>query len=84
MTKPDLKSQFDEMVKKVNSSQVDKDPGMADKLKLYALYKQATSGDTSGDCPSDFTGKMKYQAWSKLKGMSKDAAMQEYIDYFLK
>ena len=47
---------------KVTNAEVDKDPGMADKLKLYALYKQATIGDIEGECPTDFTGKMKHQA----------------------
>ena len=83
MTKDNLKSQFDEIVKKVTNAEVNKDPGMADKLKLYALYKQATIGDIEGECPTDFTGKMKHQAWSKLKGMKKEDAMKKYIDYFL-
>jgi diazepam-binding inhibitor (GABA receptor modulator, acyl-CoA-binding protein) len=82
MTKANLKAQFDEIVEKVTNAEVDKDPGMADKLKLYALYKQATVGDAKGDCPTDFTAKMKHQAWSKLKGMKKEDAMKKYIDYF--
>ena len=51
-------------------------------LDLYALYKQSTSGDVSGDRPGmmDLKGRAKYDAWTKRKGMSKDAAMQAYID----
>ena len=51
-------------------------------LKLYALYKQATAGDVSGGRPgfTDFVGRTKYDAWAKLKGTTKDAAMQAYID----
>lgn len=51
-------------------------------LELYALYKQATSGDVSGDRPGmmDLRGRAKYDGWAKRKGMSKDAAMQAYID----
>jgi diazepam-binding inhibitor (GABA receptor modulator, acyl-CoA-binding protein) len=51
-------------------------------LELYALYKQATSGDASGDRPGmlDVRGRAKYDAWAKRKGMTKDAAMQAYID----
>jgi len=51
-------------------------------LDLYALYKQSTSGDVSGDRPGmlDVKGRAKYDAWAKKKGMSKDAAMQAYID----
>ena len=50
-------------------------------LELYALYKQATSGDVSGSRPGmmDLMGRAKYDAWAKRKGMTKDAAMQAYI-----
>lgn len=58
------------------------DPGNDVKLQLYALYKQATSGDVSGKKPgfTDFVGKAKYEAWSKLQGTSQDDAKQRYID----
>lgn len=51
-------------------------------LNLYALYKQATDGDVSGDRPSgfDFKGAAKYDAWAKIQGKSQDEASQEYID----
>ncbi len=50
-------------------------------LALYALYKQATSGDASGDRPGmlDVRGRAKYDAWAKHKGLSRDAAMEQYI-----
>ena len=50
-------------------------------LDLYALYKQATSGDVSGSRPGmlDVKGRAKYDAWAKRKGLTKDAAMQQYI-----
>ncbi len=50
-------------------------------LKLYALYKQATEGDVSGDSPGgfDFKGAAKYNAWETIKGKSKDDAADEYI-----
>lgn len=50
-------------------------------LQLYALYKQATSGDATGDRPGmlDVRGRAKYDAWAKHKGTSKDAAMEQYI-----
>lgn len=55
-------------------------------LDLYALYKQATSGDVRGDRPGmlDVKGRAKYDAWAKRKGMSKDAAMQAYVDLVAK
>lgn len=50
-------------------------------LRLYALYKQGSVGDVSGDRPGlfDFVGGAKYDAWAKLKGVSRDEAMTEYI-----
>ena len=50
-------------------------------LNLYSLYKQATEGDVNDETPAmfDFVAKAKYEAWSSLKGKSKEAAMQEYI-----
>jgi diazepam-binding inhibitor (GABA receptor modulating acyl-CoA-binding protein) len=50
-------------------------------LKLYALYKQATTGDASSTRPgfTDFVGRAKYDAWAKLKGSSKDTAMRDYV-----
>lgn len=50
-------------------------------LQLYALYKQATEGDVSGERPGgfDFKAIAKFDAWEDLKGKSKEQAMQEYI-----
>jgi len=51
-------------------------------LKLYALYKQGTEGDINTEPPSnpfDFVSKAKHNAWSDLKGKTKDVAMSEYI-----
>ena len=55
-------------------------------LEMYALYKQATLGDASGDRPGmmDLRGRAKYDAWARHKGQSKDAAMQAYIDLVAK
>ncbi|HMM55741.1 MAG TPA: acyl-CoA-binding protein [Candidatus Desulfobacillus sp.] len=51
-------------------------------LQLYALYKQATSGDVEGKRPGfgDMVGRAKYDAWAALKGTDGKAAMQRYID----
>jgi acyl-CoA-binding protein len=50
-------------------------------LELYALYKQATTGDATGSRPGmlDVKGRAKFDAWTKHKGKSKDAAMEQYI-----
>ncbi len=52
-------------------------------LKLYSLFKQATEGDNTGSGPEnvfDFVAKFKHEAWAKLAGTSKEAAMQQYVD----
>ncbi|MDJ0839448.1 MAG: acyl-CoA-binding protein [Acidobacteriota bacterium] len=50
-------------------------------LKIYSLYKQAVKGDVSGPKPGmfDMVGKAKYDAWSKLAGMSQEEAKTQYI-----
>lgn len=56
-------------------------------LQLYSLYKQATEGDTTETGPSnpfDFVAKFKHEAWAKLKGLTKENAMQQYIDLVTK
>jgi len=52
-------------------------------LKLYALYKQGSEGDISGDRPGgfDFKAIAKYDAWAGLRGKSQDEARQEYVDF---
>ncbi|MDX2417813.1 MAG: acyl-CoA-binding protein [Xanthomonadales bacterium] len=51
-------------------------------LQLYALFKQGSSGDVSGDKPGmfDFVGVAKYEAWKGLKGLSQDDAKNQYIE----
>jgi len=50
-------------------------------LQLYALYKQATDGDISGDRPGgfDFRAIAKFDAWNGLRGTSKEGARQQYV-----
>ena len=57
-------------------------PSNEELLDLYALFKQATDGDVSGDRPGgfDFKAIAKFDAWAGKKGKSKDDAMKEYID----
>jgi diazepam-binding inhibitor (GABA receptor modulating acyl-CoA-binding protein) len=51
-------------------------------LQLYALFKQGSSGDVSGNKPGmfDFVGVAKYDAWERLKGLASDDAKNQYID----
>lgn len=78
----DLTRQFETTVDFVQNGEGNLNPSNELKLKLYALYKQATEGDVTGNKPGmmDFVGQAKYQARVALKGISKEAAMQQYID----
>lgn len=51
-------------------------------LQLYALYKQGTEGDQSGERPGgfDFKAIAKYDAWNGLRGKSKDEARRQYVE----
>jgi acyl-CoA-binding protein len=50
-------------------------------LKLYAYYKQATSGDIfSMNDESDVRNAFKFNAWTQLNGMSQEEAKQEYVN----
>ncbi len=50
-------------------------------LELYALFKQASTGDVSGSRPGmmDFKGRAKFDAWAKKKGTAADAAKTAYV-----
>lgn len=76
----DLKDRFEQAAQDVQK--LPRRPDNDTLLKLYALYKQSTQGDVSGKRPGmfDMAGQAKYDAWTRVKGMSRDAAMQGYID----
>lgn len=77
----ELKQLFEQAV--AESKNLPEKPDNDTLLKIYSLYKQATEGDVSGEGPSnpfDFVAKFKHEAWAKLKGLSSEAAMQQYID----
>ena len=78
----DLKTKFEETVNYVQTADGDFEPSNELKLKMYALYKQATEGDVTGKKPGmmDFVNRAKYTAWEELKGATADEAMQQYID----
>lgn len=58
-----------------------KRPSNDELLKLYAYFKQATSGDASGPRPGvfDLKGRAKFDAWKNLSGLSKTQAESQYI-----
>ena len=76
----DLKAKFETAA--ADSQQLARRPDNETMLQLYALYKQATKGDVSGKRPGmfDMVGRAKYDAWSGVKGLSPDDAMQKYVD----
>ncbi len=63
------------------SKELTKRPSNEELLDLYALFKQATEGDASGERPGgfDFKAIAKYDAWASRKGVSKEQAMQDYV-----
>lgn len=75
-----LEQQFEQAAKDVHS--LKERPGNDVLLNLYSLHKQASVGDVNGDEPGifDFIAKAKYNAWATKKGLSKDEAMQQYVE----
>jgi acyl-CoA-binding protein len=51
------------------------------RLQVYGLYKQVSVGDCNTPKPAmfEFVNKAKWDSWNALRGMSKAAAMKNYI-----
>jgi diazepam-binding inhibitor (GABA receptor modulator, acyl-CoA-binding protein) len=77
----DLQQQFDQAV--TRSKELTKRPTNEELLQLYALFKQATEGDVTGERPGgfDFKGIAKFDAWEELKGKTREQAQQEYVAF---
>ena len=75
----DLKTKFDQAV--ADSKNLSERPDNQTLLKLYALYKQATTGDVEGKRPgfTDMVGRAKWDAWNEFKGISNNDAMKQYV-----
>jgi len=72
-------AEFEQAVESVKG--LTTDPGNEVKLRLYGLFKQATSGDVSGSRPG-FTnpvGRAKYDAWARLSGTAPEVAQEQYV-----
>lgn len=81
----ELEEQFEQAL--LSSRLLSQKPDNETLLELYSLYKQSTEGDNSFDEPAnpfDVVSKAKYNAWSKLKGVSKEEAIQRYVDLISK
>jgi acyl-CoA-binding protein len=76
----DLKTLFEQASEDVK--ELPSRPDNATLLQLYAHFKQATQGDVQGDRPgfTDLAGRAKFDAWSNLRGMGEEEAMQAYVD----
>ncbi len=77
----ELKQQFEQAA--AESKLLPEKPSNETLLQLYSLYKQSTEGDNTAEPPSnpfDFVAKAKHEAWLDIKGKTKEAAMQEYIN----
>jgi diazepam-binding inhibitor (GABA receptor modulating acyl-CoA-binding protein) len=76
----DLQAKFEAAV--ANSKNLTERPDNGTLLKLYALYKQGSTGDNTEKKPgfSDMVGRAKWEAWNGLKGTASTDAMQQYID----
>ena len=75
-----LKTAFDKAMD--DSKNLSERPDNATLLKIYALYKQGSTGDNEEKKPSfsDMVARAKWDAWAKLKGTPTDDAMQQYVD----
>lgn len=75
-----LQEKFEQAV--ADSKNLPERPDNMTLLRMYALFKQASAGDASGDRPgfTDMVGRAKYDAWDALKGTPKEDAMQQYVD----
>lgn len=64
------------------SKELTKRPTNEELLDLYSLFKQGSEGDITGERPGgfDFKAIAKYDAWASRKGLTKEDAMQQYID----
>ncbi|XP_070784152.1 enoyl-CoA delta isomerase 2 [Enoplosus armatus] len=72
--------QFEQAKSKLST--LKNDPGNDVKLKIYALFKQATQGPCNTPKPGllDFVNKVKWDTWKSLGSTSQDEARQQYCD----
>ena len=73
-----ISKDFDNAVAKLKT--LKKEAGAETKLRLYALYKQASDGPCNTPAPGmfDFVGQKKHEAWSLVGNMSMEDAKKTY------
>ena len=79
-TQVQLNQNFEIAINIVNN--LKKRPTDTELLNVYKLFKQAKLGNNDTDEPSmlSFAKKAKWSAWKEVYGMSKEDAMQNYIN----
>lgn len=75
-----LQEQFNQA--QIDSKNLPERPDNMTLLKIYALFKQGSSGDATGERPgmTDFVARAKFDAWAGLQGTSQEEAQQQYVD----
>jgi diazepam-binding inhibitor (GABA receptor modulating acyl-CoA-binding protein) len=76
----DLDARFEQA--RADSKSLPDKPDTATLLQLYALYKQGSAGDATGERPgfTEMVERAKWDAWAGLKGRSREDARQGYVD----
>ena len=76
---------FKNAVNLVNENKIKGERTNDELLTLYKYFKQSTTGDVNCDCPGfwDQRGKAKWTAWDSVKGLTKEKAMEKYIETVL-
>ena len=74
-----LEQSFEISINIVNN--LNNHPSDDELFEIYAYYKQATIGNNITDEPSifNFTAKKKWDAWTSVKDMNSNIAIQNYI-----
>jgi len=69
---------FNKAVEEVKTT----NPNQEEKLRLYGLYKQVNFGDNNESKPWSYQVEKSYkwQVWKNNNGMSKEVAMQLYVE----
>ena len=75
-----LQAEFDQAL--ADSKNLPERPDNMTLLRIYALFKQASSGDADGKRPgmTDMVGRAKWDAWNEVKGTPTDDAMRSYVE----
>jgi len=76
----DLTAAFEQA--RADSKNLPEKPDTATLLRLYALYKQGSVGDATGERPgfTEMVERAKWDAWAALQGQPREQAQQAYVD----